>query len=341
MPVGGGDNLEKDAQKRDYGNAIVLSKFELDDPQRFRFIEYVGISRRVFWPYLDQNAEGEFETKWWAINRPPYGTRTVIDDLENADKRAYHRKYPKADMDKFRSQFSHSQKFIFLAFDRKDTEPIVHRVEVPYSVRNAISDFNKEVSDENKSKLANGPFWFYDIKITAYEKKDLPSTVPSYYKRAYNVKIVKNQFEDTISVEASDTTSAYYKEKAINYEFLVKKGVFTEEEVEAMKTFDAANNVKAEIAPTSPEDIEKLIKEDKQIYLNATRGGVPIWDYIELMAEEFTKIQIEFNMAEAAQGQLSAPPGCEDDAEPEEAPPLDKAKEIKADAKVTKEEEEF
>ena len=47
MPVGGGDNLEKDAQKRDYGNAIVLSKFELDDPQRFRFIEYVGISRRV------------------------------------------------------------------------------------------------------------------------------------------------------------------------------------------------------------------------------------------------------------------------------------------------------
>lgn len=286
--------MARDAKEYSPLESIQFTKFKFNEPHQLRFIEYIGKVRATWYPTLGQNEDGSPKTSWRRILRPRLEIRTVLDRLEEAELRAFKRFNPNADTKSFNSQFAMQQKFMFIGFDRSEKKPVVKRLEAPYAVYNYLYTIGNEVSPEDRMKLLSGPYWFYDVIVTAVEK-DVKRGVPAYFARSYSCKTYGNKWEGKVPISALDDGTEAFK-KATDYDYLLEKGVYTAEEIDAIKDFYANNNVPDEIAPMSPEEIEEEIFINNPILLNAQKeGGAPVFPYVGYLIEEFKKSALPYD----------------------------------------------
>jgi len=306
-------------------DAIRPSTFELNKPRQFRFIDYVGMVRVVWYPTLGQDKDGRPTTSWKKINKPKADVRTDLDKMLEVEKRAALRLFPDVDPKTLELQFSPAKSYWFLCFDRAEAQPVVKVFEAGWNIFDTVKENMKVLSPTKPGYLANGLFWFHDILITA-TKKEARDGTPEKFRRQYTVNIYSNKFENLVPAAALDESTPF-GQKAQDLDWLREKGVYTAEEVEAIIDFKTKNDYMRWVAPATPEDIHEELFVKNPILLTAMKkGGVPVFPYFAFLVEEFKKAALAFDDTSVLEKQIServsSPVETKKEEEPSEAPPL-------------------
>lgn len=200
--------------------------FAIDSPGKYviRFVHGIKTLNRVWVPviYSDRETGDEFES-WKVITVSNEGD-SIFNMLSTKDKEI--QKSHGVDKKNVESKFDPQLMFGFLIFNRAEESPILRIGEFKYTVRKRLQELQKEDDPADPSKMAHGLWWFYDCIVSRH--------VESGWTK-YKVDAYKNKFEGKVPV-------SYRKGIPSNFD-PIKKNIFTESEMQAIKDFKSERGV--------------------------------------------------------------------------------------------------
>lgn len=275
----------------DLSPSIRLSTLDPGD-YKFRILTGGDRVKTVFYPTVVINEDdGELIQAFRAVRINNASKGGLLERLAKADRKA---QLVKGGVkENIRSALDQRTKFVYLVLDRRDTVPEVKVLEVGYKVKTALSTKEKELDEQDATKLKYGLIYMYDVTIKVIDKKK--PGLPKYFNRDYAVEFsIKHPFLGKVPVEALDS--------GLDIENYVKSGIFTEEEWKVISSSSA--DLKSMFAPESEEDIvQKLMLEPIDVL--AVRENKPVFPDPEAIAKVLDKEGIKYCLGFDGVGTLS------------------------------------
>lgn len=207
------------------------------------------LEKKVFWPTL-VTEEGKKVVRMRSVSIPKTGS-PLLSTLAAIDKEV---RLTLGENDP-KSQFKPSSSYLYLIFNREDTEPIVKIASYKFTIFKRLEEIQAELSSNDKNMLKNGLIFMYDVvlkKIIEDPKRPRYTTKYSADPDSENNKLMGSIPKELLNYSAAEI------EKVLT-ENEIYPIIFTPEELKAIKDCDI--DLEAQTKPMSEEEIRaKLIE---------------------------------------------------------------------------------
>lgn len=333
MKVGVLKESRERASQSQFGDVVSLSKLDFG-LYRFRFVEGVERVERIFWPTMLENEEGELESGW-AVPVVCPKEPTILDKLAQLDRRI--QIDAGVEPREVRSRLDRGVKFLYLGFDRRESEAVIRQIETGKKVYDDLCRLELDRDPVDGSKLLNALLFMFDVDVKKWKDK----SKKGWFAISYSASAAPNNpFAGKVPAAWGDT------EPIPEFDY-VKKGVFTEQEMAAINACDISLAEESESA--TPEEVMDRLREFP-IDLSAIQDNKPIFydsDALRGRLEELEEFVLgEGKLLEAGTDFPPSPPPVEEEVgvvedlfpDVEESAPIDVPfEEVKAEVVEEKE----